>query len=183
MPIFNDGEPGSAFPGAEYITVAEFVSATDRRTIAQLGSDTGTPLTWSDPVSDDDDAQGIIGNAIQRASAEVALYARRGGRYSAERLEALAFANDWSLKGLVVVLAQRNLHLRRSGEMPPAVAEAVKRAEDLLRELGEGITIFGDAGAESAGKADVVVLSAAKRGRLRLVSDEPYFRPRRTYEI
>ena len=183
MPTFTDGTPVFAIPGVRFVTIAEFVEATDRRTIAQLGSDTGTPLSFGSLPHNSDDTQGIVNNAIERASAEVGLYARRGGRYSLDRLQALAGADDWSLKGLVVTLAQRNLHLRRSGEMPPAVAEAVKRAEDLLRELGEGITIFGDTGAESAGKADVVVLSSATRGRLRMVSDEPYFRARRTYEV
>lgn len=166
-----------------YITIAELVEAHDARTVAQLGSDTGTKLVLSDPPVTGDDTAGIITNAIERASGEVAMFARRGGRYDADRLTALATADDWSLKGLVATLAMRNLHLRRSGDMPPALAEAVTRAGDLLTALGAGEVIFADASSEEAGKADVVVLSSGVRGRLRLVSDEPFFRSRRTFEV
>jgi hypothetical protein len=184
MPTFTDGSPASGSSGGPtYLTIAELIEAGDARTVAQLGSDSGTRLTFSDPPEAADDTEGILTNAIERASSEVAMYARRGGRYDADRLDELAAEDDWSLKGLVATLTFRNLHVRRSGDVPPAIVDAVKRAEDLLVALAAGDVIFADPASETAGNVDVVVLTGGQRGRLGLVSDEPFFRRRRTYEI
>ena len=184
MPTFTDGSAASGgASGTAYLSIAELIEASDARTMAQLGSDTGTKLTFSDPATSGDDTGGILTNAIERASGEVEMHARRGGRYDADRLAALYAADDWALKGLVANLAVRNLHLRRSGDMPPAVMDSVKRAEDLLALLSSGEVIFADAASEEAGKADVVLLTSSQRGRLRLVGNEPFFRRSRTSEV
>lgn len=159
---------------ATYISASELAELIDDRWLKQWGSDDGTPLVAIDLT-------GAIGNAVERASADVESHALRGGRYTATHLLELQTADDWTLKGLVADLAVVHLAKSRMGRgLPDDIAELKTKCEKTLQDLRDGLRVFNLAEAIEGGKAKISIIDAGDRTQLRMPSDEPFFRPRRT---
>lgn len=163
-------------PQERYITVAEFAKAFDTRTLAQLGSDSGS-------VGTVDESNTILLNAIDRASADVQSFALRGGRYSVDDLLSLQTEDDWSLKGTVASLAIGYAHRRRGAAIPDDIQASIDRAEEMLKDLAAGSRVFNDTEAIAAGQPDNQIVSVRDRQNLSLVGDLPFFPDRNIREI
>lgn len=152
----------------QYITVTEWNLGLDERVMADLSSDDGTVGTVND-------ANSVLVNCIERASADVESFALRGGRYTVAALTDLQTDDDWTLKGLVADLATGYLYQIRGGQAPPDIGVRIDRARVALEELGKGSRVFRDADAIDAGQAQVSVISSSDRKTSALVGDGPNF--------
>jgi hypothetical protein len=124
----------------------------------------------------------LLGNAIERASADVESHALRGNRYTADELADLATDDDWTLKAIVADLAIGHLFSRRGGDMPPSIEARVERSRQDLVDLRDGREIFNSNPHIAAGRAKIVAIPETTRSRLGLVADQEYF-PRRQTRI
>lgn len=161
----------------KYITIAELKESFDSRMLGQLASYSGTP----DALSDETNAVAL--NAIEKASAEIQSYALRGNRYTADNLDTIHAADDWTLKGLCATLTVKHMFRGKATQAPPDVVSMIEEAKELCEALGSGGRIFNFDTAASGGKAAVKIISSNTRGKINLASDQQFFPDRqdRTY--
>lgn len=147
---------------AAYITAAQMLARYDSRRVAELNSDTGSPVTPTDPVS----VTSIFGAAAYDASAMVDTALQAAGRYRRDILAALVADPDPS-KGAPIVRVVCDLTyflmLNRRG-LPAAeidrLAPNYKGAKQWLDDLASGKTVLDitasiDAGLPSSGLTNV----------------------------
>lgn len=151
-----------------YITVAELYKSYDRRLIEELGSDIGGPGGMTT-------ANEKIQTAIERASEDVQMAATVGERYTTDDLDTLKTDDRWALKGLVADLAAYRLLTRRMADVPEALRESFRLANEQLKALRDGDAVFPIDSARAAGKPAISIISAAQRGNLNMVSDSEFF--------
>lgn len=129
-----------------FATYQQLSYTLDAAYIADLCGDSGAPLPGPNAVTT---------ALLERATQDIRDFARRGERYSDADLDALATASNASLYGLCSDLAAYYLASRRASDIPPAVEMRYKMALAKLRELSDGLQIFGSvSGAADAGVAD-----------------------------
>ena len=155
----------------KYITQAELRESFDIRMISQLAKYDGDP--------DDGTSNAAVANAIEKASAEIQSYALRGDRYTADDLDTIHDADDWTLKGLCSTLTMKHLFRGKAATAPPDVVAMIGEATTTLESLGDGKRIFNYATTADAGKAKVSIVSTQTRAYIGLVSDAPFFPQRR----
>lgn len=161
---------------SQYATVANLATMFDERALAELSSDDDSDGT----VGESND---ILLGAIYRASADVEMAVKKGGRYTSDQLDALQAATDWGLIGLVCDLAVANLFNRRGMKLPSSVRDRKNDAEDKLRMLANGELVFGQGDEQiGAGKPDLTVIATTVRGQIGMVSDSSFFPMRRGRE-
>ncbi len=156
-----------------YITVDELYDAYDRRLIEELGTDIGGAGGMTT-------ANSKILTAIERASEDVQMAATVGGRYTTDDLDTLKTDDRWALKGLVADLAVYRLVSRRMADIPEAIREALRLANERLAELRDGDAVFPVDSARTSGKASISIISESQRGRLDMVADSEFFPMRNT---
>lgn len=128
-----------------YATYQQLTYTLDAAYIADLCGDSGAPLPGPNDVTD---------ALLERATQDIRDFARRGQRYTDADLDALALAGNASLYGLCSDLAAHYLVSRRATDIPPSVEMRYKIALAKLRDLSDGLQIFGSVdGAASAGLA------------------------------
>lgn len=147
---------------AAYITAAQMLTRYDSRRVAELNSDTGSPVTPSDPFL----VTSIFGAAAYDASAMVDTALQAGGRYRRDILAALVADPDPS-KGAPIVrvvcdltyarmLMRRGLPAAEIDRLAPAYKDALKWVEDLASgKTVLDITAAIDAGLPEAGLTNV----------------------------
>jgi len=161
---------------ASYISTAELIESFDERMVFQLASYSGTPLANASALA----SSAVALNAIEKASAEVESYAKRGGIYTTGNLTDLKTADDWALKSLVSTLTMKHLFRGKTGNIPPDMAAMVAEATQTLEDLRDGKRVFNLDEAHSAGKAKAFIISSSVRGNLNMPSDSKFFPDRIT---
>lgn len=122
-----------------FASISDMRTAFDARTVASLSSDndSGTEVA------------GTVTDAIARASGEIRSACRAGGVYSESDLVTLASNSDPLLRHLAVVLAMRNLYIRRGG-IPSDMQGMIDDAVDTLERLRRGDRVLAVESAISA---------------------------------
>lgn len=149
---------------AAYATVAQFLRRYDVRRVADFNSDTGSPVTPSDPISLS--APDFVGQAILDASAMVDTALQSGSRYLKSDLTTLLADPDVT-KGMPITrvvcdIAYARLIMRRGypaeevNRLCPGYVDALK----WLSDLAEGKSVLDipasiAAGLPKAGLTDV----------------------------
>ena len=163
---------GDLMAQATYISASELAESFDSRMIKQLSSYSGTPQSSVD--------NSTVTNAIEKASAEVESYAKRGGIYSTQNLSDLQSDDDWSLKTLVSTLTMKHLFRGKTGNIPPDMSAMIAEATQTLEDLRDGKRVFNLGEAHTAGQAKAFVISSNVRGNLNMPSDSKFFPTRIT---
>ena len=161
---------------ASYISTAELIESFDSRMVFQLASYSGSPIADASALA----SSAVALNAIEKASAEVESYAKRGGIYTTENLSDLQSNDDWSLKSLVSTLTMKHLFRGKTGNLPPDMAAMVAEASQTLEDLRDGKRVFNLGEAHTAGQAKAFVISSNVRGNLNMPSDSKFFPTRIT---
>ena len=161
---------------ASYISTAELIESFDERIVFQLASYSGTPLANASALA----SSAVALNAIEKASAEVESYAKRGGIYTTDNLSDLQTADDWALKSLVSTLTMKHLFRGKTGNLPPDMSAMIAEATQTLEELRDGNRVFNLGEAHTAGQAKAFVISSNVRGNLNMPSDSKFFPTRIT---
>ena len=161
---------------ASYISTAELIESFDSRMVFQLASYSGSPIADASALA----SSAVALNAIEKASAEVESYAKRGGIYTTENLSDLQSNDDWSLKSLVSTLTMKHLFRGKTGNLPPDMAAMVAEATQTLEDLRDGKRVFNLGEAHTAGQAKAFVISSNVRGNLNMPSDSKFFPTRIT---
>lgn len=148
-----------------YATYQQLTYTLDAAYIAELCGDSGADLPGPNDVTT---------ALLERATQDIRAFARRGQRYSDTDLDALVAAENAQLWGLCADLAAVYLCQRRATEMPPSLEMRHKMALASLRDLSNGIQIFGDVpGAAAAGVATASGNYPAGQGGIVPVSLNP----------
>lgn len=138
---------------AAYATAAQLLARYDSRRVAELNSDTGSPVTPSDPVS----ISTPVGAALYDATAMVDTAMQAGKRYTKTDLAALIADAD-ATKGAPIVrvvcdIAYARLMMRRG--LPAAEIDRLcpgyKDALAWIEDLRSGKTVLDISGALTAG--------------------------------
>lgn len=130
-----------ATSASSYCSAAEFLKRIDKRTVADLCSDTGTPVTEGALA-----ANVNLLAALEDASGDVEAAALMGGRYSNADLAALITDDGVGaakLRRIVSDLAIAYLFERRPSPDLDRQPQAVERALKFLELLASGERIFG----------------------------------------
>lgn len=144
-----------------YITAAQFILQYDKRRIAQLLSDTGTPITAAALTSD-----ATLAQILEEASGYVSAACRVGQRYLAASLDTCAAASTPSgnlLRRITGDLAFGLLVARRGLSMDELYKQApfYQMAMGYLEQLRLGERLFDIDTTAQAGVPDVAVLGSA----------------------
>lgn len=118
------------------LTAAEFLKRIDKRTVADLVSDTGEAVDVSTLSADAN-----LNAALLDATGEVEASGMKGGRYRPEDLAALTGAARARLHRMVARLTLVYLYERRPDKGPPA--ELLKVVDEQLDLLRQGEAVFG----------------------------------------
>ena len=161
---------------ASYISTAELIESFDERMVFQLASYSGTPLANASALA----SSAVALNAIEKASAEVESYAKRGGIYTTQNLSDLQSNDDWALKSLVSTLTMKHLFRGKTGNLPPDMSAMIAEATQTLEDLRDGKRVFNLGVAHTAGQAKAFVISSNVRGNLNMPSDSKFFPTRIT---
>ena len=156
---------------ASYISTAELIESFDERMVFQLASYSGTPLANASALA----SSAVALNAIEKASAEVESYAKRGGIYTTQNLSDLQSNDDWALKSLVSTLTMKHLFRGKTGNLPPDMSAMIAEATQTLEDLRDGKRVFNLGEAHTAGQAKAFVISSNVRGNLNMPSDSKFF--------
>ena len=161
---------------SSYITVADLYQAYDRRLIEELGTDIGGAggMTSSNER---------IQTAIERASEDVQMAATVGGRYTTDDLDTMKTDDRWALKGLVADLAVYRLVSRRMADIPEALREALRLANETLKSLRDGDAVFPIEASRTAGKPSISIITESQRSNLGMTSDSEFFPARQTKTV
>lgn len=124
---------------SQFATSSDLLRAFDSRIVSRLSNDNDSETTDSDKIND----------ALSRATGEIRSACLAGSIYTNSDLEALASAGDPLLIHLTVVLAMRNLHLRR-GSIPGDLQGPIDDAIDTLDRLRRGDRVLSVDSAVSA---------------------------------
>lgn len=119
-----------------YLSATQFLLRVDRRTVADLCSDTGTAVD-ADALA----ADANLAAALLDASGEVEAAAMKGARYTPSDLAALTGAAQARLFRLITRIALGLLYERRPDKGKPP--ESYQLALDQLQELRDGVMVFG----------------------------------------
>lgn len=119
-----------------YCTVAEMLKRMDKRTVADLVSDTGAAVDSSALTTNAE-----LLAAMLDASGEVESAAMHGGRYRPVDLQALTGASKARLCRMLVRLTICYLYERRPDKGP--IPETYKAVQDDLKLLRDGEMVFG----------------------------------------
>lgn len=151
---------------ATYATVADWRSRYDEREIAQLVSDSGTPVALAGLDTDD-----VALEILQDAEGEVIAALLAGGRYTTTDLTGLATAGEALLKRLICDLAMTMLMERRLEYDPEKYAAREKRVQDRLNDLRDGKNVFGLPAEIEAGQVALGTPSLVQRTQQTLIRD------------
>lgn len=134
--------------------VAEFLKRCDERSVAELVSDTNTPVDVSSLATDVN-----LAAALLDATGEVEAAAMHGCRYRPDDLAALTGAAQGRLQRLIARLALVYLYERRPDRGP--IPEVYKAVLDQLEQLRGGEMIFGTTETVAASVQDHEVETSA----------------------
>lgn len=129
---------------AAYATAAQLLTRYDSRRVAELNSDTGSPVTPTDPVS----ITTPVGAALYDASAMVDTALQAGKRYTRSVLAALIADADLS-KGAPIVravcdiayarlLIRRGIPAKEIANLAPGYVDAMQ----FISDLRNGLTVL-----------------------------------------
>lgn len=118
------------------LSASEFLKRCDKRTVADLVSDTGTAADVGTLSADTN-----LAAALLDATGEVEASAMKGGRYRPADLAALTGAALGRLYRMITRLTLVYLYERRPDKGPPA--ELLKTVSEQLELLRQGEAVFG----------------------------------------
>jgi phage gp36-like protein len=122
-----------------YATVTDLIERYDVRLIAELASDDDVALSRADLESDSK----VLG-ALLSSSGDIDVRLRAGKRYTPAKLLSLDANSAAHLKDVVCTLAMARLFRRRVDKANCELAELIrKEAAEYLKQLAEGINVFG----------------------------------------
>lgn len=138
---------------SSYLTAAEFLKRADARTVGDLCSDDGTRVAAASLP-----ANANLAAALVDASAELESACMTGRKYSPADLAALVASSTvgrGKLYRLLTALTKVFLIERRVGvNVPDEFYEGITRAQESLKALAAGVTIFSFTEASEAGIID-----------------------------
>lgn len=144
---------------------ADLVNYYDETVIADLASDTGTPV-------ENLTADAKVLAALSAASGKVNSAATVAERYTVEQLAALTGDDLELLKQITCTLAMARLLTRRPGSRyVETYKESIQEAEDFLERLRRGERVFAVADVREAGQLAVDGPTVVEYERLNLLPD------------
>jgi hypothetical protein len=141
-----------------YLLPARLWLYRDERPVLELLADDDTIPAREDAEDNTTGAGARLYAALQRASGDVERYAAVGEAYLPVDLAALTGNQKALLESLVADLAFWALARRRWPAVKPEEVSGVREALDALKDLRDGVTIFGTVGSADAGLPDTVGL-------------------------
>lgn len=139
-----------------FATSNDFYARYDGRLLAQLSSDDNTAVADST----------VIAALLADAQAEIQTAALRGSIYTVAQLTALVASGDTALTRLSCDLAMKMLVGRRVGGIPSALADIIKRANDMLDLLAKGARVLNIQANRGADIPTVITTTGLQRKNL-----------------